>query len=42
MPLKAFLALTAAAAVVAGFALPRPHAAEAEPAPQVQMLDLDH
>ncbi|WP_296600811.1 hypothetical protein [Phenylobacterium sp.] len=41
MPVKAFLILTALAAVAVGFALPAPHHAEAEQVAQVQTLDLD-
>lgn len=38
---KALIALTAAAAIAVGFALPAPDKAEAEPASQVQMLELE-
>ena len=38
---KALIALTAAAAIAIGFALPSPQQAEAEPASQVRMLQLD-
>ena len=41
MSLKAFIPLVIVLAVAAGFALPTPHGAEAEPVSQVQMLDLD-
>ena len=40
MPVKTFLAMVAALAVAAGFALPRPHGAEAKAASQVQMLEI--
>lgn len=41
MSVKAFIALTALAAVAVGFALPAPHQAEAQQVAQVQMLDLE-
>jgi hypothetical protein len=41
MPVKAFFALAALAAIAVGFALPAPHHAEAQQVAQVQTLDLD-
>jgi len=41
MPVKAFLALAALAAVAIGFALPAPHHAEAQQVAQIQTIDLD-
>lgn len=41
MPVKAFIALAALAAVAIGFALPAPHHAEAQQVAQIQTIELD-
>jgi hypothetical protein len=41
MSVKAFIALTALAAVAVGFALPAPHHAEARQVAQIQTIELD-
>jgi hypothetical protein len=40
MALKAILAAAAAAAIVVGFALPGPHASQAEPRSQFSTIEL--